>query len=500
MFTIQRPVNFCNLSCRLLVALIAVAMGLLTSNARAQNVFYESPANATQLYGSPDSWALGVVPEPTETAIFTNRSAYRVAFDFNPVTTGLTVINGSEPTFFPAGLISFPNRVYTITGRTLITDDGQLTLEGNGVRTIELRSNDTFRITPSVSSNRSGALRVLGGGRVTHTANDFLIGDGPSSTGRLDILDGGRVVDSGDSVRIARQSTSTGTVTVSGLNSVWQITAPIFNIGFAGDARLTISDGGSVSSVTARLGSEFNFIGDGTTQVTGLNSNWTNTGDLIIRNSGALNIDSDATVNIGGTLDLSTSSSSISLSGGTLTAGTIDRTGGAFNFTGGTLRTSNFIGDLTNAGGTFAPGISPALTTLSGSYTQQAAGTLEIELGGLLLGEFDQLAIAGDATLDGLLDVQLLSGFDLELDQQFTILDIAGTLVGEFIGLGEGDLVGNFGGQNLFISYTAGDGNDVALFTAVPEPSSLVLLSIGLLGLCRTRHQRRPNNPTNSVT
>jgi hypothetical protein len=32
--------------------------------------------------------------------------------------------------------------------------------------------------------------------------------------------------------------------------------------------------------------------------------------------------------------------------------------------------------------------------------------------------------------------------------------------------LGEGDLVGNFGGEDLFISYTAGDGNNISLFTA----------------------------------
>jgi hypothetical protein len=46
----------------------------------------------------------------------------------------------------------------------------------------------------------------------------------------------------------------------------------------------------------------------------------------------------------------------------------------------------------------------------------------------------------------------------------FEILDIAGTRTGEFVGLGEGARVGNFG-TNLFITYAAGDGNDVALYT-----------------------------------
>jgi hypothetical protein len=56
------------------------------------------------------------------------------------------------------------------------------------------------------------------------------------------------------------------------------------------------------------------------------------------------------------------------------------------------------------------------------------------------------------------------------------IADVVGVLSGQFSGLGEGALVASFGGQDLFISYAAGDGNDVALFTAVPEPGA------GLMG------------------
>jgi len=138
--------------------------------------------------------------------------------------------------------------------------------------------------------------------------------------------------------------------------------------------------------------------------------------------------------------------------------------------------------------GGYSPGDSPAVVPIEGSLVFGSANTLTIELGGLLAGEFDQLDIEGDATLGGLLDLQLLGGFGLGLNQQFTILDIAGTSSGQFFGLGEGALVGNFGGQDLFISYAVGDGNNVALFTAVPEPSSLVLLMLSLLGLCRTRN------------
>ena len=92
-------------------------------------------------------------------------------------------------------------------------------------------------------------------------------------------------------------------------------------------------------------------------------------------------------------------------------------------------------------------------------------GDLNIELAGLLPGEFDQLRIAGDASIDGYLAIELLDGFLPSPNDEFEILDIGGTLSGQFVGLDEGDLVGNFGGENLFISYTAGDGNDISLFT-----------------------------------
>jgi hypothetical protein len=49
-------------------------------------------------------------------------------------------------------------------------------------------------------------------------------------------------------------------------------------------------------------------------------------------------------------------------------------------------------------------------------------GTLEIELGGTGLSEFDRLTIAGSATLDSALEVSLLNDFMPTGGQQFTIL------------------------------------------------------------------------------
>jgi hypothetical protein len=172
---------------------------------------------------------------------------------------------------------------------------------------------------------------------------------------------------------------------------------------------------------------------------------------------------SDGTTVIG---DSASATAALNLSGGQLvTKALLKGPGGQFNFTGGTL-TAEIVGfDLTNSGGTIAPGNSAGATEILGDLTI-TAGVLEIELGGTVAAsEFDQLIISGDAMLNGTLDVSLLGGYTLDPAVSFEILNIAGTRAGEFTGLTEGSLVGNFG-LDLFITYLAGDGNDVALFTA----------------------------------
>ncbi len=61
-------------------------------------------------------------------------------------------------------------------------------------------------------------------------------------------------------------------------------------------------------------------------------------------------------------------------------------------------------------------------------------------------------------------------------------------LTGQYEGLAKGALVGNFGGEDLFITYTAGSGNDVALYT-IPEPTTLLLALLARVAApLRVRH------------
>ncbi|WP_145057316.1 hypothetical protein [Adhaeretor mobilis] len=169
----------------------------------------------------------------------------------------------------------------------------------------------------------------------------------------------------------------------------------------------------------------------------------------------------------------------------TINGNITNKAGSATNIVGDVV----FNGDISGPGaffgsgtaifnGSFAPGASPAAVPVEGSIALGDTNTLAIELAGIEPGDFDALLVQGDATLDGMLDVSLLSGFTPLVGQQFEILDVGGALSGQFLGMDEGAVAGTFGQTDLRISYAGGDGNDVVLTatsTGVPEPGTLLL-------------------------
>ncbi|MEM7476705.1 MAG: hypothetical protein AAF483_17095 [Planctomycetota bacterium] len=210
-----------------------------------------------------------------------------------------------------------------------------------------------------------------------------------------------------------------------------------------------------------------------------MNGYGTNAGSM--NNAGTFNIDASMTFTNQGTL---------------LNTGTINANGFLVN-DGGTIAGAGMINGQLEDAGILQPGNSAGVLVVTGNLLK-TGGSLEIELGGTFDGggdnsqtEFDWIEVGGDVELAGILDVTFINGFDISGFMSFEIIDVGGSLTGEFDGLAEGGLVGQFGATDLFITYAGGDGNDIVLFGtgAVPEPSSVMVLAFTLL--LRSRRRRR---------
>ena len=151
-------------------------------------------------------------------------------------------------------------------------------------------------------------------------------------------------------------------------------------------------------------------------------------------------------------------------------------------------------GDVQIDGGRVAPGTSIGFLSFQENLNFSAESILEIELGGLLPNQFDRLDVFGNLNLAGNLDIQFINGFLPNIGDELVFLTVGQNRTGFFNGLLEGDLVGNFGGRHLRITYLAGDGNDIALFTSIPEPTHGILVLAGVFVVFTRRRSRTMAN------
>ena len=103
-------------------------------------------------------------------------------------------------------------------------------------------------------------------------------------------------------------------------------------------------------------------------------------------------------------------------------------TNNAFVQAGGTLGGNGTVVNLTNNGGTVAPGNSIDTLNVTGDFTQDASGTLEIEFDNTGI---DLIDVTGTANLDGTLNLtELATG--VTLDTPLTFLETDDGIDGEF--------------------------------------------------------------------
>ena len=191
---------------------------------------------------------------------------------------------------------------YDSTGTVTVSGDDSEWTTSSGHIIVGKYGNGTLNITArgAVSnaygyigsySGSTGAVTVSGDDSEWANAYDLVVGSSAEGTldvpgGTLDITDGGDVSSRNGSIGIG--SGSTGAVTVSGLRSEWANTGDLV-VGKEGDGTLVITDGGVVSNWHGKIGKWFGSATGGVT-VSGAGSIWTNSGSLAISGASSLTI------------------------------------------------------------------------------------------------------------------------------------------------------------------------------------------------------------------
>lgn len=375
--------------------------------------------------------------------------------------------------------------------------DGQATLDitdgGNATaRTVQLGRLQTGEGTSNVDG--IGSTLVLSGGSATNQGSFLTVGG--EGEGTLNVTNSGQVLIGADGAAgrftgfsIGRDGSGVGVVNIEGVGSSIVISGAGDGFGQVGrnsgsDGTLNITDGGQMLNQAGGV----NFIGrfegaQGTVNVDGAGSLY----------------DGGAFIGVGVQLDQVTSGGTGILNvtgGGTVTADVIKvGANGILKGAGGIINADVEAFD----GGTIAPGSSPGTLIINGNLIIDT-GVLQLETengvadelivnGIVQIGEnaiielfFDVLS---DVVLEDFFDindpndpnavVEFLPGFDFDNIAVFT--SDAGAV--------GGSVNVSFGGQNLDLTAVFGVSN------AVPEPGTLALFGIGLVGLGYMRRRRK---------
>lgn len=277
-------------------------------------------------------------------------------------------------------------------------------LAGNNTGGGELRVEDSSTMNIQSTFNSSGTI-VLGGPSAALNLNTVTNTGTVRGAGRVTgaILNGGVVRAEGGTLSFASTS---NTNAAAGRLEAGAGTQLLYTQGLTTNAGIIALTGGAFDNNNAVLANPGNIEGYGTLRTGGL----TNTGVISVGGS----LDVLGSVNNSNVVN-TTSGSSVRFFG---------PVSGAGSFTGpGTVTFLN----------TFGPGASPATVNFGGDMALGGASSLEIELGGTTPGsQYDRLAVAGDATLGGELDVSLINGFVPAIGSVFQIIGATGGVSGAF--------------------------------------------------------------------
>ncbi|HEY6302433.1 MAG TPA: hypothetical protein VIX14_05150 [Terriglobales bacterium] len=136
-----------------------------------------------------------------------------------------------------------------------------------------------------------------------------------------------------------------------------------------------------------------------------------------LTNAGKMTVGASSALNVGGSYTQTAGTTTVD---GTLTAPS------GLNLQKGALQGKGTLAAAVTSTGTVTVGDSatkPGVLTVTGSYTQNTGGALNVAIGGTTVGsQYSQVAVSNGISLGGTLTIKLVSGFIPAVGQTFTIL------------------------------------------------------------------------------
>lgn len=386
------------------------------------------------------------VSDPGSTIDFSYVNVGRGNSDSQLSVTGSARVNASENMIIGRNvgsngsvLVSDLGSLLTVNSLLYLGTDNQL--DDGGVADLSVSANGSV-VVGDEPINLDGSLIVSGFNFPTMFVHD-------DST----------LINHGDSY-VGYSTGSNGQVNVIGDDAYW-FTSGDLHLGMNGQGAIEVSDGFVYVDGVTHINSDSSLvIENGTYESLGgidiegvIIADWGQiTGDVEVLTGGELVVAGESTI----TGSLNHLDGVISFLG----PGVVLKVLGDFNTDATVTASSGSIvieGDMTL-------GDAPSEFNFGDHVELGSDSTLNVRLEGTNPGEFDTLVVDELITDPGTqISVTAINGYQPSLGDQFLIVERGdGTLIGS---LNEGDLVTTIGGVDLFITYAAGDGNDIALYT-----------------------------------
>jgi hypothetical protein len=350
-----------------------------------------------------------------------------------------TLNNASGAVWTGTGLIELnPGAVFNNLAGATFDDQGDGNVSGNSA-IFNNANGSTFTKSGGTGTTRFQGVTFSSSGAVLLQAGTLSLDGGATNSGSLSVAATTTLSISGTFPNFSSQTLTGGTYLISG---IFKFTSADIR---TNQAAIVLD--GSSAQITDLSGT--NALANFATNDTAGSFTLQNGRNLSVpsdfRNAGVLSLGNGSTFTVAG--NYTQTAGTTLLGGGTLaTTGLVDLQGGLLSGAG-TINASVRNAAQIDVGGAGRAG----LLTINGNFTQTAAGVLNMELGSFDSGSYDRLVIRDTATLDGTLNVALLSDFFARAGDAFAVLTF-GARSGSFATTNLPDL-----GAGFFLDPNLGD-------------------------------------------